>query len=245
MMYGWSQFVTTLIDTLFPRQCLGCAAFDSFLCDRCANAAWSPRYTPQQSLPNSQPLIHGVFTLGEYRHPLLREAMEHYKFYGNKQLADSFTAPLGRELTSLFHDVRLTDPFQPIICITVPLHRRRRRERGFDQTALLAEALIRNPQTQALAQQFLYHPNAVRRTKYTAHQSGLADSERQSNVSGVFQLSPQTVQETKQYPNPSFLIIDDIVTTGATVIEIAKTLRDEAPDASIFVAAILRGRSSS
>ncbi len=98
----------------------------------------------------------------------------------------------------------------PAVLLPVPLHPQRVRERGFNQAVELARPLARMfgwP----LARR------AVRRVKPTLHQTGLGAAERERNVRGAFVVD--------KLPGRRLIIIDDVVTTGATVFELAKTLR--------------------
>ncbi len=95
----------------------------------------------------------------------------------------------------------------PDAVIPVPLHPQRLRQRGFNQALELARRL-----DAPLA------PQMVRRSRATAAQTGLDKSERRSNTRGAFQVTTHRV--------PAHVaVIDDVLTTGATVIELAKTLR--------------------
>ncbi|MCO6441127.1 MAG: ComF family protein [Nitrococcus mobilis] len=95
----------------------------------------------------------------------------------------------------------------PDAVIPVPLHPQRLRQRGFNQALELARRL-----DAPLA------PQMVRRRRATAAQTGLDRSERRSNTRGAFQV-------TARHVPAHVAVIDDVLTTGATVTELAKTLR--------------------
>lgn len=95
--------------------------------------------------------------------------------------------------------------------VPVPLHRGRERERGFNQAGILANALGRHLRRPVLR-------NTVRRIRPTPPQAG-KPRERARNVRGAFGvLSPETIE------GRSILLIDDVLTTGATVNECAKIM---------------------
>ena len=101
--------------------------------------------------------------------------------------------------------------------IPVPLHRRRRRERGFNQARELADALG-FPVIEAL-----------QRTRPTLAQAGLPAARRRSNVSGAFAPAEGRWLERWFRPGPSgvdgiLLLVDDVATTGATLNECARAL---------------------
>jgi ComF family protein len=90
------------------------------------------------------------------------------------------------------------------VIVPVPLYWRRRLERGFNQSELLARAV---------AKRYGLRPvNALRRKRATAAQAGLSNSKRRLNVAGAFVVPrPETVAGRR------VLLIDDVLTTGATL----------------------------
>lgn len=108
--------------------------------------------------------------------------------------------------------------------VPVPLHWRRHRQRGFNQAAELARPLARR----------LGLPlwQGVRRVRHSPPQSGLTEQQRRLNLSNVFATSARS-------PWRSVLIVDDVITTGTTVRELAVTLR-RAGVRKIAVAAVAR-----
>lgn len=99
----------------------------------------------------------------------------------------------------------------PDCLIPVPLHRERLRERGFNQALELARPLARHLGL-ALDQA------RCRRTRATPHQTDLPARERRSNVGGAF-------AATSSLAGAHVAIVDDVITTGHTVSELARTLR--------------------
>ncbi len=133
-----------------------------------------------------------------------------YKYKGKTRLA----APLGTILWRAF--VRYWEGRPVDLVLPVPLHRRRLRRRGFNQSDLL----LREWQTHS-------HPSAVppmgagvlARTRTAAPQAGLGRRERESNIRGVF-----TVRRPEQVDGRNILLVDDVITTGATAGECARVL---------------------
>ncbi len=107
----------------------------------------------------------------------------------------------------------LNDEFDFDFMAPVPLHSVRRRERGFSQTLILSHELSK------LASKPLIQP--LLRTRNTKSQTKLTRKERMKNVEGAFQLrSGGPVVEGK-----SILLVDDVLTTGSTLLEAAKILK--------------------
>lgn len=129
-----------------------------------------------------------------------QQAILDFKFRGKPWLADALAAELLPVL-----------PRTASLLVPVPLHANRLRERGYNQSALLAAALARRsgiPWAEALC-----------RTRDTPHQTGLSRSERQKNLAGAFRPA-----EGVSVSGQDILLVDDVFTTGATLEQCAKVL---------------------
>lgn len=102
------------------------------------------------------------------------------------------------------------------LIVPVPLSRERLRERGFNQAALLARALARSQGAPACATELL------QRARHTPAQSGLQRAQRLGNLRGAFSVPPQ---RSAQARGQRVLLVDDILTTGATLDAAAQALR--------------------
>ncbi len=109
--------------------------------------------------------------------------------------------------------------------VPVPIHKKRRKSRGYNQSELLANELEKR-----LDMRITIYENWVRRTKNTTNQKKLDNKKRSSNVKGAFLLSELKVKTPK-----TVLIIDDIYTTGATINAIAKLLVENGVENVYFI----------
>ena len=106
------------------------------------------------------------------------------------------------------------------ILVPVPLHRRRLIGRGFNQSALLAQCLARHTGLAVAT-------DALRRRRATPSQAGLTRAQRRNNVAGAFEGPPH---RRPLIEGRRVLLIDDVLTTGATVDTCAATLRRAGAD---------------
>ena len=152
------------------------------------------------------PPYSGARSFGYYSTEM-RRTIHELKFNGRRPLGQ-LLAPL---LANVFSEFWQQNDFDFVTC--VPLHPSRRRERGFNQAELLGQALA---QTIGLPKL-----RTLRRTAATPSQVGLSDAQRIENVRNVFSCT-----YIERVVGKRILLIDDVMTTGATVASASRTLVD-------------------
>ncbi len=192
-----------ILDLFFPRKCILCGKLlereELDLCRDCrVNAPECP--VSKQKLPYLDSWV-AVW----YYEDTARESLLRYKFQGVRAYAPGYGRLLAMKLQQ-----EHPDGFDLITWI--PVSRLRKLKRGFDQVALLAKYVGKE-----LAQT----PRAtLRKIRHNRPQSGIADrSQRQSNVLGAYRVTDPELVKGKR-----ILLLDDIVTTGATAGEAARLL---------------------
>jgi ComF family protein len=151
-----------------------------------------------------QPLqIDGIRSVAVYE-GTLRDAIHAYKYSHMHGLAE----PLGALLAGFWRASGLPAD----VIVPVPLHKRRVRERGYNQSALLAKVLGREVGLPVLS-------DGLRRDRYTISQVRLGWQERRANVADAFSCADQG------FAGRSVLLVDDVCTTGSTLEACSLALR--------------------
>lgn len=220
------RFWNALLSVCFPSHCLLCDSFvEDFRSYGVCPACWKrvsllPLEVCQCcGLPSSgaagslcgkclsdPPAFEKARAAALYQEEL-RDLIHRFKFNGFMHLSK----PLGKIMQQVFpihFDAATID-----IIVPVPLHAKREKQRGFNQAELLARSLA-NHLKKPLASRVL------RRSMNTPPQSGLTDAQRLENVKGVFEVRKPAVIEGKQV-----LLVDDVLTTGATLSSCARVLK--------------------
>ncbi len=188
---------------LFPDKCVLCGKIlekeETDLCHHCRIHA------PECPVLNSRyPYLNSWLALWYYEDEVRRSLLR-YKFYGKRAYAGCYARLLGMKL--------LREEMADFDVLTwIPISEKRRRKRGFDQVELLAEKL---------AQELGITPQPLlKKIRDNPAQSGIVgQAERRANVLGVYQvLNPEQLQGKR------VLLLDDIITTGATAGECARVL---------------------
>ncbi len=155
-----------------------------------------------------------VTTLLDYRDGAVRDAIQSLKYDGSADAARLLAGVLREFLSEEIADVRLFSA-APIVLVPIPLHPDRERERGFNQ---IERVLSRLPTTYRDGSTCTIALRSLARTKYARPQTALSREERLSNVAGAFDARGADLAGAR------VVLIDDVVTTGATLSEAADEL---------------------
>ena len=192
-----------LMDLLFPPKCILCGKLlkkqEQDLCRECR--VDSPEY------PSGKDRIQFLdsFTAVWYYEGTVRRSLLRYKFYGARSFATGYGRLLAMKL--------LQSHPEGFDCITwIPVSRLRKLRRGYDQVELLAKAVGRELGMEPMPM--------LKKVRHNRPQSGISDaSMRRANVLGAYrEVNRQAIAGKR------ILLLDDILTTGATASEAARVL---------------------
>ncbi len=205
------------LDLLFPQRCIACGKEGDYICSSCQNSLSrvAPPLCPRCGQPQpSEILCPGCVSwqaeIDGIRSPfrfdgIIRQAIHQLKYRNLRALA----TPLARQL----NDYLMTDPVPGDVLVPVPLHRKRLRERGYNQSGLLARELGK-------LTNLPIDDNCLIRERLTPPQARTAKvEERQGNVLGAFSTCNYRLKDRQ------VLLIDDVTTSGATLNACAAALK--------------------
>jgi ComF family protein len=205
----------TLLALLFPDRCAGCGKRGALLCDACR--AGLRRYSGGlRNQPASLKEVRIVYLFDG----ALRAAVHQLKYRKQRRMA----IPLGELLAA---DLA-THPLEFDAVAAVPLHAKRLAERGFNQAETLATAMARSRGSTMLGAGLV-------RTRATEQQARLDARARAMNVDGAFAWVASTP------PPARIVLVDDVLTTGATMGACAAALRAAGAEA-VYGLALARSR---
>lgn len=220
-----------LLGLIFPRKCAGCGRVGEYLCPSCrAQIHWHTEAIC---------LVCGRRAIGGYTHPAcqgvwgidrsillahytgpIRKLIQKFKYRGVADEANFLASMMTERL----------DPgeLQGFILTAVPLHWTRNMQRGFNQSELVSKAL-------AGRLSLVYEDQFLSRSGKTNSQVELDKQGRARNVRGAFKVNSKA-----KVKGAKILLVDDVITTGATVRECAKVLK-RAGAATVWAVALAHG----
>lgn len=239
------HFFGKLVGLLLPSSCVECGSIGTNLCTRCDSKI---RTITEQVCPNCRAkspygnfcsemclkkifdnkkcFIDGIIVCCCYeKKGVIEKLISKFKYKFSDEIKN-ILCPLIVEYFDKHKDLDFS------FVLPVPLHIKREKMRGFNQSELLADAICTANNMRKL--------NILKRTYNTFPQAKLNRSGRLVNLTNAFAFNPSDKLDVTKFCNKNFLIIDDVCTTGSTLNECARVLRSFHPG-KIYGLVLARG----
>lgn len=208
---------------MFPKYCVNCRKIGEYICANCfsylsfdvemiclvCNKGTIDGLTHPGC--ESKYSIDGAFSGVAYK-GIVKKLIYNFKY-------KPYLSDLKKSLVELFYESIIqqeifqnTLRFSPIL-VPIPLSKNRLRKRGYNHSKLLAEGLSKNLNLKLL--------DVLQRTKETKSQFGLKLKDRKENLKNAFAILPNNLIAQ----SPNILLVDDILTSGSTLLEAARILK--------------------
>jgi len=202
----WKSSKETILDLLWPKSCINCGKEGEYLCDDCFALIDISRQPPCSGFKH----LDGLYFAATYDEKIVQAAIHLCKYGYVKELSYDLAC-------LIIAHFKLLDKFilPAKIIFAVPLHKSKLKQRGFNQSEEIAKHLSR----------FLNIPfenGILIKTKKTSPQTTFNKEKRLKNITGAFAVNPQKKDEIT---SKKILLVDDVFTTGATMEECAKILK--------------------
>lgn len=233
-MIRFKDALTDFLELFYPRLCVGCGKKlyrdERFVCLECLSSL--PLTQDHESAGNfveqhlyGRPYIESATALMLYEKESVPQKLLHeIKYHGAKELARSLGRMLGRDLRGgRFSSVDMIIP--------VPLHPNRLKWRGYNQSEWIAMGLSEELDVPVRA-------DFVERVTETSTQTKKNAEERWKNVQGIFSLKKDA--PVRELRGRHLLVVDDVITTGATLMACAAALAsvDDVKISAVSLAAV-------
>jgi len=173
------------------------------------------------------PPIKNTLAILNYKNKLVRHAIWSLKFKNNPKISKLLGQIIYDFLIEELAELKLSNNFNNPILIPIPISRKKKRERGYNQTELIAFEINKLDKNNS----FEYRKNILKKIKNTLSQSRTKNKEeRKTNLRGCFK-----VVMPKLISGRNIILLDDVITTGATLAEAKKTLKQYQPKQIICV----------
>jgi len=230
---NYPQYLLSLgAELIFPKKCVICSKFNNhefrgYLCKKCLNAI--PINCSFECIGCKRPsslgktcklcaktnYIDQLLIVADYKNQDLIKVIKLFKYRFIKELGLSLFLLIKKYLIQLAKTKKINFLEEAPVVLSVPLNTRRLNWRGFNQSDILANLLAENFQLEK-------GENIISRNRDSKPQAEIKEkSERLSNLDGFF-----NVTDTDKIVHKTVLLIDDVCTTGATLNECAKVLKE-------------------
>ncbi len=221
------KYTNSIFNLFYPKVCVACDVLllpnETLICHHCQSELPLTYF----HLDNQNTLYDRLATIVNIeaatslllfdKSEVVKELIHQLK-YRNQQEIGSF---LGKLVAGQIKNDSIISQIDYIV--PAPLHPKKQRKRGYNQLTVFGKTLQNELKIE-------YNPHILLKTVNNQSQTTKTAAQRRKNVAGVYQ-----VQNSKKYANKHFLIIDDVMTTGATIEACAETVLQQIEGAKVSV----------
>lgn len=218
-------YTMSLLDFIFPKFCINCKKFGSYLCPDC--------FILVSFTDNGFCTICQKAAIGGFTHPVCATSTTLNGVFSSlvytgvvKKLIfrfkyKPFLTDLQRLLIDFFYEGLIQkEMFYKLlqknsVFVPIPLHASRSKMRGYNQSELLAKGLSKRFGVEVM--------DMLQRVRNTKRQVGLTKTERENNIKGAFEIKKEYKDKTRDFKQ--IFLVDDVVTSGATLKEATRVLK--------------------
>ncbi len=221
----YTTAISYLREVLYPRRCSGCFVRGEHLCERCLNGIRASALAP---ILINNPFDRSVFN---YQHPAVKRLVWKLKYKKVEGVSTLMAKLIYERLVEELADwLALEATGGQLILIPTPATKKRKHERRFNQAESIAHKLA------ALDPKHLVvRADLLTKTRETLPQASLGRKERLKNLVGAFE-----IKDGKDLAGRTVAVIDDVITTGATITEARRALK-KAGAARVYALSFAQG----
>lgn len=202
------KILNQILEILFPSRCIGCNSKGDVLCFKCIQ---SLKLSERQTENN-------ILALYDYRDPIIKNAIWKLKYHHSPYLGKKFGELLYESLLEEIESIKILSLGSSIYIVPIPISKNKYQKRGYNQSEIIARGFcsMKSDNTFKLVNNILYKKmNTIPQARLTNR------SKRLKNVKGTF-----IVRNEDNIKGKTIIVIDDVTTTGGTMLEAIKVLKN-------------------
>lgn len=211
-----------LLDIIAPKKCIKCEKIGNYLCKTCLEEIWyhedicyvckqkSKNFKTHWYCENDHTYFKQILILTHYKNFNIKYLIKQAKFHHKFEIFDDFA----KYLITLLQN-NLDTPESQIILIPAPMFFLKKLWRWYNQAEILTKKI-------AKYWNYEYNSKIIKKIKHTKPQSHLSKVDRIINLQNTFKIN---LWELEKYKNHTFVIVDDVISTWTTFVEISKILK--------------------
>ena len=202
-----NNIINDILNLVYPPVCGFCGnIYENYICKKCIVKIKQYEIENKKNYNNKKMYFDEFYSIFKYE-GIIRDTLIKYKFQNKAYLYKTFSKIIlnNKKICGILKKYD--------IIIPVPIHKKRKHQRGYNQTELIAREIANNTNLQ-LENKVLF------KQKNVISQSELSKIDRKENIKNAFM-----IQNIEKIKNKKVIIFDDIYTTGSTVNECSKILK--------------------